>query len=111
MRQAGILAAGALYALDHHVERLAQDHLHAKQLAEGLAALPGVKVDVAAVETNLVYAQLPRPAAEVLPKLKAAGLLLNAEGPGANRIRLVTHLEISDEDVTLALDRLREVLA
>ena len=64
MRQAGILAAGALFALDHHVERLAQDHLHAKQLAQGLAALPGVKVDVAAVETNLVYAELPRPAAE-----------------------------------------------
>ena len=53
-RQSGIVAAGCLYALDHHVERLAEDHLHARVLAEGLAALPGVRLDVSTAETNIV---------------------------------------------------------
>ncbi|MGE0726091.1 MAG: low specificity L-threonine aldolase, partial [Alphaproteobacteria bacterium] len=55
MRQAGILAAAGLHALDHHVDRLAEDHANARRLAEGLAAIPGVAVDLASAETNMVY--------------------------------------------------------
>src|SRR5207244_3807681 len=65
MRQVGVLAAAGLYALDHHVERLAEDHAHARTLAEGLAELPGVKCDQGRVQTNLVYFDLetmPAPA-------------------------------------------------
>ena len=59
MRQSGIVAAAGLYALDHHVERLADDHARAKRLAEGLAALPGVELDPATVETNIVIFAVP----------------------------------------------------
>src|SRR6266478_848762 len=58
MRQAGIIAAGGIYALHHHVKRLAEDHANARRLAEGLAALPGVSLDPAGVETNLVFFEL-----------------------------------------------------
>ena len=58
MRQAGIIAAGGVYALRHHVKRLAEDHANARRLAEGLAALPGVTLDPASVETNLVFFDL-----------------------------------------------------
>ena len=60
MRQAGIVAAGGLYALDHHVERLAEDHANARRLAEGLAELPGVELDPATVETNIVIFAVAR---------------------------------------------------
>jgi threonine aldolase len=110
MRQAGILAAGALHALDHHVARLADDHANARRLAEGLLALPGVRVDLARVQTNLIFADLPVPASEAVPRLRDAGVLLNAEGQGPNRVRLVTHLDVSREDVELALRRFQNVL-
>ena len=55
MRQAGIIAAACLYALDHHVERLAEDHANARRLAEGLAEIPGIELDPATVETNIVW--------------------------------------------------------
>src|SRR6185503_4240324 len=58
MRQAGIIAAGGVFALQHHVKRLAEDHANARRLAEGLAALPGVVLDAASVETNLVFFEL-----------------------------------------------------
>ena len=68
MRQAGIIAAGGVYALRHNVKRLAEDHANAKRLAEGLAALPGVRLDPASVETNLVFFDLTSPlAANVVP--------------------------------------------
>ena len=63
MRQSGIIAAAGLYALDHHVERLADDHARARRLAEGLAALPGVELDPATVETNIVIFAVPDAAA------------------------------------------------
>lgn len=101
MRQAGILAAGALYALEHHVARLKDDHRHARLLAEGLAALSGVRVDLARVETNMVYAEFPLAAEEVAARLRAAGVLAHPVGP--KTLRFVCHLDVGDEDVRRAL--------
>jgi threonine aldolase len=100
MRQAGILAAACLYALDHHLKRLAEDHANARVLAERLANVPGVSVDLDRVETNMVYAELPVDAPALVPRLRAAGLLVNAVSPRA--IRLVCHLDASREDVVQA---------
>ena len=76
MRQAGIIAAGALYALRHHVERLADDHRNARRLAEGLAGARRISVDPAAVETNIVLAAVPDGSAEALvDELAGAGVL------------------------------------
>ncbi|NOK37564.1 low-specificity L-threonine aldolase [Corallococcus exercitus] len=109
MRQAGILAAAALYALEHHVERLAEDHANARRLAEGLAQVPGVKVDLSRVETNMVFADLVRPAAEASALLLKQGVLANPTGP--HSIRLVCHLDVSKADIDDALARIRQALA
>ncbi len=111
MRQSGILAAAALHALDHHVERLADDHANARLLAVGLAELPGVTIDPSTVETNLVYfdvAGTGRDAAEISSALMARGVRIGAMG--ATRMRAVTHLDVGREQVLQALDALREVL-
>ncbi|EAU69563.1 L-allo-threonine aldolase [Stigmatella aurantiaca DW4/3-1] len=105
MRQAGMLAAAALYALDHHVERLAEDHAHTRRLAVGLAELPGVKVDLARVETNILLVEFARPSQEMVPRLAARGLLVNATGP--HSVRLVCHLDVSASDIDEALSRFR----
>jgi threonine aldolase len=110
MRQVGILAAAGLYALDHHVARLVEDHQNARRLALGLAEVPGVRVDVAAVETNLVFADFPIPAAEALPRLKAAGVLVTPEGSRPDTVRLVTHLDVRAADIDEALVRIRRAL-
>lgn len=86
MRQAGILAAAGLYALDHHVERLAEDHAHARALAEA------VGVDPRTVASNIVVAQIPEAPAYVA-RAKEAGVLISAVGPAA--VRIVTHLGVS----------------
>ena len=102
MRQAGVLAAAALHALDHHVERLAQDHANASRLAAGLAGLPGVRV--APPQTNIVFVDLdPQRAAGVVERLRAAGVLCT----GLYRLRLVTHLDVSADDIEQALRVLR----
>jgi threonine aldolase len=108
MRQAGILAAAALYALEHHVDRLAEDHAHARRLAAGLAELSGVKVEPARVETNILLVEFTRPASEMVARLASLGVLLNATGPHA--ARLVCHLDVSAADVDEALTRFRRVL-
>lgn len=110
MRQVGILAAAALYALENHVERLSEDHVNAKKLAAGLAELPGVKVDVARVETNMIFAEFPRPASELLPKLAAQGVLAGAGGGSPGNIRLVCHLDVSTAEIGEALVRIRRAL-
>lgn len=107
MRQAGVLAAAGLYALEHHVERLAQDHDNARALAEGLAGLPGVKVDPGAVQTNMVFVSLPPERADALRAyLRARDILL---GSGSD-IRLVTHLDISPADVRAVVSAFAEFL-
>jgi threonine aldolase len=111
MRQAGIIAAGGLFALRHHVKRLADDHANARRLAEGLAALPGVAVDPATVETNIVifelHGALDAPAA--VAALLARGVRMGALGP--RTVRAVTHLDVSAAQVERALDVAGAVLA
>src|SRR5690606_9819388 len=108
MRQAGILAAAGLYALDHHVERLADDHRRARRLAEGLAGLPGIAIDLEHVETNMVYfAHRSVPAAVFRDALAARGLLVSA---GGGRLRAVTHLDIGDAEIEEALARVKRTL-
>jgi threonine aldolase len=104
MRQAGILAAAGLHALDHHRERLADDHANAKELARRLAELPGLKLDASTVETNIVIAELTGTAPgapEFLAALKQRGVLAVPVGPRA--VRFVTHLDIDAGDVTAAI--------
>ncbi|MEA2254726.1 MAG: threonine aldolase [Solirubrobacteraceae bacterium] len=100
MRQAGIVAAAGLYALDHHVERLAEDHVRARRLAEGLAALPGVELDPLAVETNIVIFAVPD-AARFCAALAAEDVLMSQFG--ARRVRAVTHLDVDDAGIDRAL--------
>ena len=109
MRQAGIIAAGALYALEHHVERLAEDHANAKVLAEGLADIPGVTLDPAEVETNLVFFEVSEPASDVLGRMLEQGVRVSQPGP--HRLRAVTHLDISRQDVEEAVRVARRCLA
>jgi threonine aldolase len=100
MRQAGIIAAGGLYALDHHVDRLAEDHARARRLADGLAQLPGVGIDPATVDTNIVIAEVADPAGFVA-RLREDGVIA---GPGgAGTVRFVTHLDIDDQGIERAL--------
>jgi len=106
MRQVGVLAAAGLYALDHHVERLADDHARAARLAAALA--PFGVVDPAAVQTNIVLLDLSKStvdAATLAGRARAGGVLVSVLGP--RLCRLITHLDVSDEDV----DRAAEVLA
>ncbi len=105
MRQAGVLAAAALHALDHHVERLAEDHAHARALAEGLQGLAGVSVQ--APQTNIVFVDLaPERSAGVVDRLRAAGVLCT----GLYRLRFVTHLDVSAADIQRAVSVLRATL-
>ena len=105
MRQAGILAAACLYALEHHVQRLAEDHENARALARRLSEIPGVRVELDRVETNMVYADLPVDAAPLVKRLRSEGLLVNAVGPRA--LRLVCHLDVDRTGCERAADILR----
>ena len=111
MRQVGILAAAGLYALDHHVARLADDHARATRLASVLAGLPQFEIDVAAVQTNILIAELRDPAStdRVLATLRQRGLLVGAMGRG--RIRFVTHLDIDDTATDRAIEALGKIAA
>jgi len=105
MRQAGVLAAAALHALDHHVDRLADDHANARALAEGLRGLSGVTVQPP--QTNIVFVDLaPEKAAGVVERLRAAGVLCT----GLYRLRFVTHLDVSSDDIARAVAVLRQSL-
>jgi threonine aldolase len=106
-RQSGIVAAGCLYALDHHVERLAQDHRHARLLAEGLAALPGVTLDPAAVETNIVIFEVDD--APGLVRRLADRVELYALD--RTRVRAVTHLDVGRAEIEQVLAAAGEILA
>ncbi len=111
MRQAGILAAACLYALDHHVARLPEDHARARRLAEGLAPLRGVRLDPADVETNIVVIDVSPSGltpADVAGRAAEAGVFVLAFGRTA--IRAVTHLDVDDDGVSRALDVLGGIL-
>ena len=111
MRQAGMMAAAALYALDHHVERLVVDHERARRLAEGWHAA-GVPVELDRVETNFVQidtSRLDLPRADVLAALREAGVGLSPTF-GPTHIRAVTHLDLDDNDIDRALELVPETL-
>ena len=110
MRQAGVLAAPGLIALESMVDRLADDHSNARTLAEGLAELPGVRCDLARVQTNLVYFDLERmTAADFEGQCRRRGLL--GEATGKHRVRLVTHYGITPGDIQSALKICEEALS
>jgi threonine aldolase len=111
MRQAGIIAAACLYALDHHVERLAEDHANAHRLAEGLAEIQGIAVDPAMIETNIVWFEAAGrfTAGEVAASLREQGVLIGAFGP--RRMRAVTHLDVDRAGIDRALLALERVMA
>ncbi len=111
MRQNGIYAAAALYALDHHRERLAEDHHHAREFAEALAQSPAVQLDLRTVQTNIVVFHLASgaPDAQMLVAwARDRGLLLNAFA--ARTVRAVTHLDVGREPVLRAAQLLGELL-
>jgi threonine aldolase len=104
LRQAGVVAGAMLYALDHNVERLVEDHARAKRLADGLAAA-GLPVDVDAVETNFVgidVASVGVDAADARARLAEEGVMVGLLRPGV--LRLATHLGVSDDDVDQAIE-------
>jgi threonine aldolase len=107
LRQAGIIAAAGLYALDHNVDRLAEDHANARVLAEGLAELPGIELDPAEVETNIVVFGFPEPAA-LCAELEREGVLMSTVAAG--RIRAVTHLDVDRADIDTALAVAKRVI-
>jgi threonine aldolase len=109
-RQAGILAAAALYALDHNVERLADDHAAARALAEAVAAAAPNAVTVADVETNIVVIGTgAKAAAEVVSAVREAGVAISAVG--AHQVRAVTHLDVSHDDCVRAGSLIGNVLS
>jgi threonine aldolase len=108
MRQAGLLAAAALYALEHHRERIADDHENAKLLANGLSRLPGVTCDVSRVETNIVNFELSGMDAKRFAT-EAAGHGVRINAIAERQLRAVTHLDVSREGVHLALEHLARV--
>ncbi len=111
MRQAGVLAAAGLYALENHRERLAEDHENARRLAAALAELPALQVEVDAVETNLVFAEVRREgwdAARAAAALREHGVL--AGEADSRRLRFVTHLDVPAAAITAAIDRIAAAL-
>jgi threonine aldolase len=112
MRQAGILAAAGLYALENNVQRLAEDHDNARLLAERLSSTKGFEIDPATVETNIVIFGLGAgspDAAELVARARKEGVLLNSVA--ARRVRAVTHLDVSKSQVEEAAQRLASLIA
>jgi threonine aldolase len=110
MRQAGILAAAGIYALDHHREKLKATHDQAKRLALFLSGCKGVSVDPNQVETNIVIfdvSQSKKTPVQVAEAMRAKGVLIHAFGK--TQIRLVTHIDISNDDIEKALEAFKQV--
>jgi len=112
LRQAGIPAAACIYALDHHVERLAVDHANARRFAEGIAELPGIMIDLDAVETNLVFFEVdPKygTAADFASSLAGRGVRMYDVGP--QRLRACTHLDVDQAGIDRAVTIMRQMFA
>jgi threonine aldolase len=110
MRQVGIVAAGALYALEHHVDRLSEDHTHAQILADAFAATDGFTLDCGPVETNLVWVSVDPSvgtAAEVAAFLRSRDILVSL--PDTQVLRLCTHLDVTRDQVEYTADVIREI--
>ncbi|MFH2090793.1 MAG: low-specificity L-threonine aldolase [Pseudomonadota bacterium] len=104
MRQAGFLAAAGIYALTHHVDRLALDHENARDLARGLSQMEHIRIDPEMVQTNIVFVQIDADMMALSAFLKTKGILITAASP----IRLVTHLDISKQDIEYTLEAFRD---
>jgi threonine aldolase len=110
MRQAGIIAAGAIYALDHQVDRLADDHANARLLAAAVEETDGLSLESGPVETNLVWIGVSPDlgtGAEVVARLREKGVLVSALGPRV--VRACTHLNVSRDDCLIAADAIRSL--
>jgi len=111
MRQVGMLAAAGIYALDHHMERLKEDHQNAKRLASGLKEIKGVFINPQEVETNILIfdvAETGMTSPQVRDAMKKEGVLIHAVGK--TQIRLVTHLDVSKDDIEVALNAFKRGL-
>jgi threonine aldolase len=111
MRQAGVIAAAGIVALERMVDRLADDHANARTLAEGLSRLPGISIDLASVQTNIVILRVARPggADALVQACQARKVKVHAIGP--NAIRCVTHKDVDAEDVKRALEAFTEIMS
>jgi threonine aldolase len=110
MRQVGIIAAAGIHALDHHIERLGEDHQNAKRLAVGLKEFKGVSIDPKHVETNILIFDVSNTrmtAAQLAEAMKKEGILIHAFGK--MQIRLVTHLDVTADDIEKALKAFKKV--
>jgi threonine aldolase len=111
MRQAGIIAAAGLYALDHNLSRLPDDHANARLIAERLAGVRGVRLDLQTVQTNIVIFHMEEgapDAAAIAARAKDAGALVSVFG--ARKLRAVTHLDVSRDDCMRAAEILARVI-
>jgi threonine aldolase len=110
MRQVGVLAAAGLIALNRMVDRMAEDHAHARRLAEAVAGLPGIRLDLSRVQTNIVIFHVDRPggAAELAEGGRARKVKMGAFSPTG--IRCVTHKDVDSEDIDRAIDAVREIV-
>lgn len=112
LRQSGIVAASAVYALEHHVERLAEDHENARLLAEAIAEIDGLLIDPDEVETNLVFFEIDPAlgdASQLSAELKKRGVRINPVG--GHRLRACTHLDVNRDNVLRAVEVLRECVS
>ena len=112
MRQVGIIAAAGLYALDHHLERLKEDHQNAKRLAVSLKRFNGVSIHPEHVESNIIIFDVTATgmtAAEAAERMKREGVLIHAIGK--TQIRLVTHLDITEADIEKAIRAFEKAFA
>ena len=113
MRQSGHLAAAALVALDTMVDRLAEDHDHAKRIAHVLADLPGVEIDLQRVQTNMVFFALRRDdmtAEQFCQRMREKGILIQPPNHVTGLFRFVTHSGVSAEDVEVVCAALKDIL-
>ena len=109
MRQAGVLAAAAMVALDEMVERLADDHANARRLAEGLSRIPGIIIDPADIQTNIVILELADgDAPGFLGRVQERGL--RGSHPHGSKVRFVTHFGIGPDDIDAALEVVESVM-
>ena len=107
MRQSGILAAAGLYALKHNVHRLAEDHHRTKTLAESLAKMPGLNVDVPSVQTNIIMVEVKENAANWASELAKMGILCMPFSE--TRLRLVFHADVDDAGLQQSIEAFREL--
>jgi threonine aldolase len=110
MRQAGILAAAALYALEHNIDRLVEDHANARRLAVALAELPGIRLDPRTVETNILIFEVEEwlgTAEGLVERLREQGVWILATAP--NKARAVTHLDVSSAQIEYAIGVFQQI--